>query len=428
MNIKRFLDAVTSQIRSKEARAYVKMELSQHLKKSKNAWVEKGYSELDAEEKAVQEMGNPTTLGRSLNQLHKPKVDWWLILLLSVTLILSFLPLTAILHQEAYVEMYDSGLFLRKGIVIVLGLLIVIGMMFFDYRRLEKFGYPFCAMGAGLIFAIQLFGNTFIHGELAIVIGQIEIQAWMAIPLYLVAWASLLNKLTFKLWQFVGLFVFSMLLFLSIANLLIPFIYMILVGVLFLQSRFTRKEKVLVIGTGTVVMVGIIVLILGKIAPYQINRLSGFMNPKEHASGSGYQYILLEQSLKNAGLFGAENVNVLPNALTEMVFGNVIQTYGFVIGFVIFIVLFALLARMWMISFALKDSFGKGLVIGSVTLFATQFLYSVGMTFGKLPITSMPLPFMSNGLMPTILNAFIVGIVLSVYRRKHFVQKVEEVR
>lgn len=74
-----------------------------------------------------------------------------------------------------------------------------------------------------------------------------------------------------------------------------------------------------------------------------------------------------------------------------------------------------------MISLSIKEPFGKLLVIGGVTLFATQFIYSVGMTFGMLPIVSMALPFMSYGLMPIVLNAFIVGIALSVYRRKHWI-------
>lgn len=103
MNISHFLETVTNEIKSKEAKQYVKVELSQHIQKSKQSWVQRGYSEIEAEEKAVKEMGSPITLGKSLNKLHRPKVDWLLISLLIVTLLLSFLPIMA-LNQERYLD------------------------------------------------------------------------------------------------------------------------------------------------------------------------------------------------------------------------------------------------------------------------------------------------------------------------------------
>ena len=79
MAINQFLDAVTSQIRSKEAKSYVNAEISQHVANAKKAWMKKGFNESEAEAKAVQEMGSPVILGQSLNQLHKPKIDWLLV-------------------------------------------------------------------------------------------------------------------------------------------------------------------------------------------------------------------------------------------------------------------------------------------------------------------------------------------------------------
>lgn len=63
MKIKQFLEIVTSKIRSKEAKAYVSEELTQHILRSKKLWLQKGINEMEAEEKAIQEMGSPLTLG-----------------------------------------------------------------------------------------------------------------------------------------------------------------------------------------------------------------------------------------------------------------------------------------------------------------------------------------------------------------------------
>jgi len=68
-----------------------------------------------------------------------------------------------------------------------------------------------------------------------------------------------------------------------------------------------------------------------------------------------------------------------------------------------------------------RDPFGRYLLTGSVTLFATQVVVNIGMIFGFLPIMAMSLPFISYGLMPTIIAAVMIGFGLSVWRRKSYV-------
>ena len=70
------------------------------------------------------------------------------------------------------------------------------------------------------------------------------------------------------------------------------------------------------------------------------------------------------------------------------------------------------------ISYKINDRYGKLLLVGGVTLFVFHFIYNVGMILGLLPRVSISLPFISYGLVPTLFHAFIIGIVLSVYRRK----------
>lgn len=65
-------------------------ELDFHLKQTKNMWIGKGLSEEIAEDKAVEQMGSPIKLGQELNKLHKPKVDWFLLILLVAAMGLGF--------------------------------------------------------------------------------------------------------------------------------------------------------------------------------------------------------------------------------------------------------------------------------------------------------------------------------------------------
>ncbi|WP_237658419.1 FtsW/RodA/SpoVE family cell cycle protein [Ureibacillus xyleni] len=421
----KFLQTVTGQIRSKEAKTYVKNELDKHLLNSKNAWLEKGYNEEEAEEKAVQEMGSPLTLGKSLNKLHKPKVDWVLIGLLSITLLLSFLPIMAV--KEIFSSDFNfQALAINKAVFSIMGLCIAIGIMFFDYRKLKNFGYWFYLAGIGLIVIIHLFSNELLIGEPIISLGFVKIQTWMALPLLLIAWATLLSTTSFKLWQGIALFLLSIFVFTLVGNLPMLFIYIVIVGVLFVQSKFSRKEKFWVVSSLSLIVVGIFVfttvaIVKGMIAEYQYARFASFLNPEKYETGFGYLYLQLEKAITNAGWFGANELVYLPDTHTNFVLATLIQTYGYLMGLLIIGILTFLAVRICQIAISIKDPFGKLLIMGGVTLFTTQFLYSVGMTFGVFPIVSMSLPFMSYGLMPTVLNAFIVGIALSVYRKKPFV-------
>ncbi|HDR3358760.1 TPA: FtsW/RodA/SpoVE family cell cycle protein, partial [Bacillus anthracis] len=122
----RFLKEVTNHIKSKEAKDLVAAELDFHLKQTKNMWIGKGLSEEIAEDKAVEQMGSPIKLGQELNKLHKPKVDWFLLILLVAAMGLGFLPIIALGHT--------NDLLMNKIIFVTLGIATAIGMMLLDYR------------------------------------------------------------------------------------------------------------------------------------------------------------------------------------------------------------------------------------------------------------------------------------------------------
>ncbi|MGO5010528.1 permease prefix domain 1-containing protein [Niallia sp. Sow4_A1] len=73
-----FLNEVMKQIKSKKAKRDVRTELEYHLNNSKSKWMEKGISEVEAEEKAVEQMGNPIILGTELNKLHTPNYIYFI--------------------------------------------------------------------------------------------------------------------------------------------------------------------------------------------------------------------------------------------------------------------------------------------------------------------------------------------------------------
>ncbi|KAA0965699.1 hypothetical protein FQ087_05280 [Sporosarcina sp. ANT_H38] len=66
----------------------------------------------------------------------------------------------------------------------------------------------------------------------------------------------------------------------------------------------------------------------------------------------------------------------------------------------------------------IHNSYSELLLIGAASIYTVQFVSNIGMSLGYFPMTSMSLPFISYGLMPILLNSYLIGVVLSVYRRK----------
>jgi cell division protein FtsW (lipid II flippase) len=411
-----FLNELTFQIKSKEAKQFVSDELKNHLKQAEQYWLKKGLSDSEAEAKAIEQMGSPTKLGIEMNKLHRPRWDWWSLLLLGCTLLLGFLPLFALLENG----FLASSIFIQnKAIIVLLGALVAIGIMFIDYRKWQTKGWLFYALGVSLLLTIIFFSNRMINGVPRIEIGPLTIESLMAIPFFLLAWASFYHQKTLKVWQFIGLVLFPMFLLLSIPSLPSFYIYSIMVFVMFFWSQFSRKIKIILSSMTVLITLIISVFSWNTLKPYQKERLLGFLAPEEYVTTSGNLYIRMDELLSKAGWFGyAGQTKFLPEAHTDYVFVTFTYYYGWLFAALLVLILSLLAVRIIIVSLKIKDSYGKILLIGAVALYVAQLATNVAMTLGFIPLFAVSLPFMSYGLMPTVLNAILIGIVLSIYRRK----------
>ncbi|RGO16803.1 FtsW/RodA/SpoVE family cell cycle protein [Bacillus cereus] len=407
----RFLTEVTNHIKSKEAKDLVATELNFHLKQAKNMWMDKGLSEEVAEDKAVEQMGSPVKLGQELNKLHKPKVDWFLIGLLVAAMGLGFLPVIAF--------GYMNDLLMDKVIFVVLGIATALGMMLINYRKLERLGWLFYTIGVLILLMLYCFPNAGMLGEPIIKVGPIAIDRLMAVPFFFLAWASFFNNSRIKVMHLVALYLFSLYLFLIGAAFSVIFIYITMVFVMLWWSKLGKKKALII------TIVPICLLIIGvyfswhTVKGVYLDRFLGYLNPERDAQGAGFMYIRLKEVMSSAGWFGTYgDVKFIPNPDTDFVFASLTYYYGYVLALVLVLILSLFVARLIFISYTINDRYGKLLLIGGMTLFVVQFLYNVGMILGLLPITAISLPFISYGLTPTVFHALIMGIVLSVYRRK----------
>ncbi|PFT99778.1 FtsW/RodA/SpoVE family cell cycle protein [Bacillus thuringiensis] len=405
----RFLKEVTNHIKSKEAKDLVAMELDFHLKQAKNMWMDKGLSEEVAEDKAVEQMGSPVKLGEELNKLYKPKVDWFLIGLLVAAMGLGFLPVIAF--------GYTNDVIMNKVIFVILGVVTAFGMMLIDYRKLERMGGLFYTIGVLILLMLYCFPNASLTGEPLIKIGPIEIDCLIAVPFFFLAWASFFNNSRLKVMHLVVLYLFSLYLFLIVSTLSSIFVYMTMVFVMLWWSKLGKKTALII--TIVPICLFIIRASVSWSSGYHLDRILGYLNPESDAGGAGFMYIRLKEVMSSAGWFGTSgDTKFIPAADTDFVFASLTYYYGYWLALVLIFVLSLFVARLIVISYKINDRYGKLLLAGGVTLFVFQFIYNVGMILGLLPHAAISLPFISYGLTPTVFHALIMGIVLSVYRRK----------
>jgi cell division protein FtsW len=163
---------------------------------------------------------------------------------------------------------------------------------------------------------------------------------------------------------------------------------------------------------------------LAVAAPYRLERLTTFTDPFAHAQGSGYHTVEGLYALGSGGIFGVglgagtSKYSWVPNANTDYVFSVIGEELG-LIGCVVVLALFALFAFTGLrISRRSADPFVR-LAAGSATVWITgQAVINIGYVTGLLPVTGIPLPFISAGGTSLIATAIVFGMLISFARHE----------
>jgi len=157
-------------------------------------------------------------------------------------------------------------------------------------------------------------------------------------------------------------------------------------------------------------------------ADYRKDRLLSFLDPFASAQGTGLQAVQSMVALGTGGFFGVglgqsrARWSWLPNAHTDFIFAIIGEETGFA-GAIIVVTLFAILAAVGVsIAYRAPDMFGRLLAIGIVSWLSVQALVNIGGVVAVLPITGVPLPFISSGGNAMLVNLFAVGVLLSISR------------
>ena len=162
----------------------------------------------------------------------------------------------------------------------------------------------------------------------------------------------------------------------------------------------------------------------GEVSDYQLNRLRSFIDPYADPQASGYQLRQARITIGSGGFLGKglfdgpqTNGRFVPEQQTDFIFTVSGEELGFLGSTFILLLYATILMRGFAIAKRTNDLFGRLVTMGVVAWFSFQIFQNIGMTMGLMPMTGVPLPFLSYGGSSMFANMIAIGLLQNVYQR-----------
>lgn len=422
MNIKEFLNNVCNEIKYKPARKFISEELETHITEIKGENIEKGLNEEVAEENAIEQMGNPIQIGKRLNKIHKPKLEWKLLLL--ILILIGFRVILYIGNYLEYQGNYSDFVIweLKNNIkYMILSFLLALVIYFFDYRKIKKYSNIMYLLATGILI-FQWF-NWYFNIDTTTTDGIFNMRLWnLSVPLYIIAFCGYMA--TYKkedLAHMIILYTISCVLIYaqsgSITNTLI-LIFSYLAIIAFQMVKNNKKNVILVCG-GIICMAVIVMVLMTNIRGNLLfwgTTTEELYNRYVYEKTQNYE----EEILSNLKWIGrADALEELSDSnSSQFKFLYLLGTLGIIPAMALILAIIYISIRLIKNLKNIKDVYGKYLIIGLGTTYIAQSVIHVLMNLNLWIRSDVNLPFVAEGNLYLLINCFTFAIILSVYRRK----------
>jgi rod shape determining protein RodA len=376
------------------------------------------------------------------NQKNSSRLDYGLVLILFLLFLASCIAIYS--AQGQYV-----GNFLFKQIFwYVVGTVIIATVIRFDSDQLMKISWYVYGLGLSLLGFLIVAPASIaprINGsknwfKLPGGLGTIQPSEFVKVFLIL-ALAKVIvdhhqnnqNKTTqTDLWLLVkiGLVTAAPLILVIKEDLGTSLVFIAIMGGMVFISGITWRLLLPILGSSSLFVYGIFYLVLSKpellektlgVEQYQFNRIYSWLDPYNYQSTSGFQ---LTKSLLAIGSgetlgkgYGNREVN-LPEAQTDFIFSVVGEQFGFIGASILISLFFLLIYQITKVGMETKNDFYTFVCVGVISMITFHVFQNIGMTIGLLPITGIPLPFVSYGGSSLMGNMLAVGLIFSI--RYHY--------
>jgi rod shape determining protein RodA len=334
-------------------------------------------------------------------------------------------------HQSLASLGEDTGFYLKKQLAfLMLGVIAMVVAAGFDYRLAKVYApiiygaavflllvvlTPLGDETAGAQAWIELFGFQFQPSELAKVAVAIALGAYLSE----VRGEPDLDHV----WRAAAIAVAPMFLIFLQPDIGTMMVFAaILLGVLVVRGARLKHLGVLLLAA---ILAMFIAFQVGIVKDYQIARLTAFADPSADPLRAGYNKAQAEIAIGAGGLTGRgylqgtqTNLDFVPEQHTDFIFTVVGEELGFIGGMFLLGLFVVLIWRGFRTALMSRDSFGTLLAAAITVMWAFQVFINVGMTVGIMPITGIPLPFVSYGGTSLLVNFISAGLVLNVHMRR----------
>jgi rod shape determining protein RodA len=195
----------------------------------------------------------------------------------------------------------------------------------------------------------------------------------------------------------------------------------ILIGMLFMSGASLGWMGLIAAG-----VIGAAPVVVGTLHDYQRARLFCFLDPYADAQGACYQLVQALNAVGSGGWLGRgltvggeDQRGYIPVQSTDFIFTVVAEDLGFVGGMLVLVLFGLLVWRVLLIGWQAQDAFGMMIAVGLASMILFQLLVNVGMVIGIMPVTGIPLPFVTYGGSSLISLLFGMGILQSIRMRSH---------
>lgn len=193
---------------------------------------------------------------------------------------------------------------------------------------------------------------------------------------------------------------------------------------------FSNVNMKLLLTLAAIVALALIALYAGMIAldidDYRLRRILAFFNPSMSPQGDAYQMLQSQIAIGSGGMSGVgtfvdgsmSQLNYVPADWTDFIFSSIGEAWGFIGCALIIVVYIAIIIRMLYLARYTTDKYGMLVIIGVMGMLLFHVFENIGMTLGLMPITGIPLPFLSYGGSNMTTNMGGLGLVLNVTKNR----------
>lgn len=422
--IREYLDMVQEQIRWKRARPAVARELEQHLTDQRDAFLEEGTAPEEAECLAVEEMGDPVTVGTELDRIHRPKPQWGL---LAATLILALLGgFLRVWLTASGAETYENISPAFTTVALVLGMACLLGAYFLDYTWLTRH-------------AVGVYIGGLVLGVLSLWlppdINHASYYTRYVVLLYPTVYAVWLYRFRSSHWKGLLLAILGgvpLVIIGCLAPYALGILLLMVTGfALLLAAAGTDwfgvgrgKTAAVVLGIASA-MAGSVVWQIWKNGWYR-GRLLKFLHPELDPFGGGYQAMSVRKALSVSQWLGegdwsvAASPDPFERSVPDWSRDFLLTTVVYKLGWLPFLLLVLAVAGLllWFLWKCLRqrNQAGRLVALSVIVPLALQTVFSAMQNLGYVLFSaSMPLV---TGNLSTVVTMGLIGLALSVFRQE----------